>query len=63
MASQLESSKGDAFSSTVISDFLLGPEDGSELEKAMDEYSLYNRLSQWSCNDWTSLIQKYALLT
>ncbi|KAL5495204.1 hypothetical protein ACEPAI_667 [Sanghuangporus weigelae] len=57
--SQLESSKGDAFSETVIEDFILGPEDGSELLPAMNEMALFDELRQWTSSQWAELLKRY----
>ncbi|THH10161.1 hypothetical protein EW145_g1526 [Phellinidium pouzarii] len=55
LRSKLESSKGDTFSSIVITDSVLGPEDGSELLPAMDEMKLYAELLGWTSDQWTAL--------
>ncbi|CAK5280254.1 unnamed protein product [Mycena citricolor] len=59
LRSKLESSKGDTFSGTVITDFLYGAEDGSELEASMDELSQYADLRKWTSKQWTDILQKY----
>ncbi|KAJ7597129.1 Metalloenzyme, LuxS/M16 peptidase-like protein [Mycena floridula] len=59
LRSKLESTKGDTFSDTVISDFLYGAEDGSELEASMDEINQYAELRKWTSKDWTDLLQRY----
>ncbi|KAJ7254026.1 Metalloenzyme, LuxS/M16 peptidase-like protein [Mycena haematopus] len=59
LRSKLESSKGDAFSSTVITDFLYGAEDGSELEASMDEINQFAEVRKWTNKQWTDLLQKY----
>ncbi|KAJ6519911.1 Metalloenzyme, LuxS/M16 peptidase-like protein [Mycena sanguinolenta] len=59
LRSKLESSKGDTFSSTVITDFLYGAEDGSELEASMDEINQFAEVRKWTSKQWTDLIQKY----
>ncbi|KAF8922457.1 Metalloenzyme, LuxS/M16 peptidase-like protein [Mucidula mucida] len=58
LRSKLESSKGDTFSSTVISDFLYGPEDGSELAKAVDDIKQYEELRKWTSKQWTDLLSE-----
>ncbi|CAL1695482.1 unnamed protein product [Somion occarium] len=47
LLSKLESAQGDAFSGTVITDFLYGAEDGSELSTSVDEISQYNELRKY----------------
>ena len=59
LRSKLETSKGDTFSTTVITDFLLGPEDGSGLLAAMDEMNYYDSLRKWTAEDWSSLLRRY----
>ncbi|EJD03900.1 uncharacterized protein FOMMEDRAFT_19228 [Fomitiporia mediterranea MF3/22] len=59
LRSKLESSKGDTFSNTVIEDFVLGAEDGSDLRPAMDEMSLFDDLRQWTSSQWSALIRRY----
>lgn len=59
LRSKLESAKGDTWSSTIITDFLYGAEDGSELEASMDEINQYATLRQWTSKQWTDLLQKY----
>ncbi|KAJ7169964.1 Metalloenzyme, LuxS/M16 peptidase-like protein [Mycena filopes] len=59
LRSKLESAKGDTFSSTVITDFLYGAEDGSELEGSMDEINQYAAVRGWTSKQWTDVLQKY----
>ncbi|CAL1695478.1 unnamed protein product [Somion occarium] len=63
LLSKLESAQGDAFSGTVITDFLYGAEDGSELSTSVDEISQYNELRKWGSKEWAGLIKKYFLDT
>ena len=58
LRSKVESSKGDTFSGTVITDFLYGAEDGSNLGPALDEISRYDVLRTWSSDDWVRLLRK-----
>lgn len=58
LRSKLESAKGDTFSTVVISDFLYGPEDGSELESSMDEINQYAEVRRWSSKQWTDVLQR-----
>ncbi|KAK7058884.1 hypothetical protein VNI00_001508 [Paramarasmius palmivorus] len=59
LRSKLESAKGDTFSGTIITDFLYGAEDGSEIEASMDEINQYAEIRRWSSKQWTDLLQKY----
>ncbi|KAF9015263.1 Metalloenzyme, LuxS/M16 peptidase-like protein [Cyathus striatus] len=59
LRSKLESAKGDTFSGTIITDFLYGAEDGSELQSSMDEINQYSDLRTWTNAQWTTLLQKY----
>ena len=56
--SRIESSKGDAFSTTVIADFLYGREDGSELRQALNQIDNFDALRGWSSNQWADLLRK-----
>ena len=59
LRSQIESSKGDAFSGTIITDFLYGREDSSELREALDYIGSYEVLRKWSNKQWSNLLRKY----
>ncbi|KAH7883663.1 Metalloenzyme, LuxS/M16 peptidase-like protein [Phlebopus sp. FC_14] len=59
LRSKLESAKGDTFSGTVITDFLYGAQDGSDLHSALDEINHYNTLRAWTSAQWTGLLTKY----
>ena len=56
--SRIDSLKGDAFSMTVISDFLYGKEDGSELHQALNELDRFDVLKKWSSKQWANLLKK-----
>ena len=58
MRSQLESSKGNAFSLNVISDFLYGAMDGSDLHSSMNEINHYATLRSWSSQEWANLLSQ-----
>jgi Zn-dependent M16 (insulinase) family peptidase len=58
LRSKIESSKGDAFSTTIITDFLYGKEDGSELSQALNEIDGYGVLRKWSSKQWADLLKK-----
>lgn len=58
LLSKLESAKGDTFSGTVITDFLYGATDGSDLPASMDEINQYDDLRAWTSADWTNLLQE-----
>ena len=60
LRSKIESDGGDAFSTTMIANFLYGRLDGSQIEEALDEIKLYNTLRTWSSKQWGDLIQKCA---
>ncbi|KAF9460806.1 Metalloenzyme, LuxS/M16 peptidase-like protein [Collybia nuda] len=59
LRSKLESAKGDTFSGTIITDFLYGAEDGSELKDSMDEIKQYAILREWPSKRWTDLLRQY----
>lgn len=58
LRSKVESSKGDVFSGTVITDFLYGKEDGSDLGPALEDISRYEQLRSWTNEDWVKLLKK-----
>lgn len=58
LRSKIESSKGDAFSTTVITDFLYGKEDGSELRQALNDMDKYEILRKWPSTQWARLLKK-----
>ncbi|KIJ68351.1 hypothetical protein HYDPIDRAFT_106537 [Hydnomerulius pinastri MD-312] len=59
LRSKLESAKGDTFSGTIITDFLYGAPDGSDLQGSLDEIKYYNILRTWSNEQWKGLLTKY----
>ncbi|TFK77013.1 hypothetical protein BDN72DRAFT_830184 [Pluteus cervinus] len=59
LRSTLESAKGDTFSGTIISDFLYGSPDGSELLPSMNEIDQFAELRTWTSKQWTDLLKKY----
>ncbi|TBU62037.1 Metalloenzyme, LuxS/M16 peptidase-like protein [Dichomitus squalens] len=59
LRSKIESSQGDTFSGNVITDFLYGSEDGSDLAPSMDEINYYAQLKKWSSTQWADLLRKY----
>ncbi|KAG6888680.1 hypothetical protein C0995_006670 [Termitomyces sp. Mi166 len=63
LRSKLESSKGDTFSGSIITDFLYGAADGSDLKDSMDDIKQFDDLRSWSSESWTSLLQKYYIDT
>ena len=62
LRSVLESAKGGYFSSDIITDFLYGAEDGSDLHPSMDEITYLNVLRSWTSSQWTDLLSKYVFL-
>lgn len=58
LRSRLESDKGDTFSEVIISDFLYGAPDGSDLPAAMDDINQYAQLRTWDSKRWGELLQK-----
>lgn len=60
LRSRLETNKGDTFSSDVIEDFVLGADDGSNLETGMNMMPLYDTLRTWTDQQWRSLLKQYA---
>lgn len=62
LRSKLESSKAETFASCVITDFLYGAEDGSELGPSLQEIERYAELRKWTSRDWTDLLKKYVVV-
>ena len=58
LRSKLESAKGESFSSALITDFLYGAEDGSELDPSLQDIQRYAELRNWTSQDWVKLLQK-----
>jgi len=58
LRSRLESSKGDTFSGMMITEFLYGASDGSDIEASMDDFTRYASLKKWSTKQWTDLLKK-----
>ena len=46
----------------MITDFLYGSEDGSDLAPSMDEINYYAQLKKWSSKQWADLLRKYVWL-
>lgn len=63
LRSKLESSKAETFASCVITDFLYGAEDGSELGPSLQEIERYAELRKWTSRDWTDLLEKYVFVS
>lgn len=63
LRSRLESDGGDTFSNVLISDFIYGKEDGSEIAPALDEMREYEELKGWTSKQWTDLIQRFVPLS
>ncbi|KAF7436910.1 hypothetical protein PC9H_003744 [Pleurotus ostreatus] len=59
LRSKLESAKGDTFSGTIITDFLYGKEDGSDIADSMDEINQYAQVRNWTSDQWTGILKKY----
>ncbi|KAH8114464.1 Metalloenzyme, LuxS/M16 peptidase-like protein [Phellopilus nigrolimitatus] len=59
LRSALESNKASILSPKVMTDFILGPEDGSELQAATDVTTFYDELRKWTSDQWTALIKRY----
>ena len=56
--SNIESSGGDMFSWTIISDFIYGDENGGYLPNAVDEIGRIDQLSGWTETQWVDLLRK-----
>ena len=58
LRSRIESFKGNTFGETVITDFLYGKEDGSDLPQALNDIGNYEVLRKWPSSQWTDLLKK-----
>ncbi|KAJ1311433.1 hypothetical protein OPQ81_009922 [Rhizoctonia solani] len=59
LKSMLESDGGDVFSTGLITDFLYGKEDGSEIASSLAEMKRYEELEKWTAKQWEDLLTKY----
>ncbi|KAF5390191.1 hypothetical protein D9757_002846 [Collybiopsis confluens] len=59
LRSKIESSKGETFVGSIISDVLYGTEDGSEISANLAEFEYYSAVKAWTSKQWTDLLQKY----
>ncbi|KAG8742736.1 hypothetical protein FRC12_015287 [Ceratobasidium sp. 428] len=59
LKSSLESNGGDVFSNGLISEFLYGKPDGSELAETVAEMQRYATLEKWTPQQWAGLLEKY----
>ncbi|KAF8761528.1 Insulinase (Peptidase family M16) [Rhizoctonia solani] len=59
LKSMLESDGGDVFSNGLITDFLYGKEDGSDIAPSLAEMQRYEELEKWSAKQWEDLLTKY----
>ncbi|KZV65225.1 hypothetical protein PENSPDRAFT_587192 [Peniophora sp. CONT] len=57
--SRLESSGGDIYSQAIISDFLYGNPDGSDIGPFLNEFRLNDELRKWTSQAWAALLTKY----
>ncbi|CCO26896.1 hypothetical protein BN14_00928 [Rhizoctonia solani AG-1 IB] len=58
LKSMLESDGGDVFSNGLITDFLYGKEDGSEIAPSLAEMKRYEELEKWPAKQWEDLLTK-----
>ena len=58
LRSKLEADGGDALTMSILTDFLYGKPDGSQIESAVDEIKQYAELRTWTSKQWTDLFQK-----
>ena len=58
LRNEVESSIGDALSKAIVTDFLYGKEDGSELRQALSKIDHYEVLRKWTSEQWSDLLKK-----
>ncbi|WFD44347.1 hypothetical protein MPSI1_003015 [Malassezia psittaci] len=56
LLSQLEMRPADCFSDVLIHEFLYGSRDGKTLAVALDDMRRFDKLDQYSANDWSQLL-------
>ncbi|CAE6446358.1 unnamed protein product [Rhizoctonia solani] len=59
LKSMLESDGGDIFSTGLITDFLYGQADGSDIAPSLAEMKRYEELEKWTAKQWEDLLTKY----
>ncbi|KAG8691866.1 hypothetical protein FRC11_007225 [Ceratobasidium sp. 423] len=59
LKSMLESDGGDVFSTGLITDFLYGKADGSDIAPSLAEMRRYEELEKWSAKQWGDHLTKY----
>lgn len=55
----LEDTKGNGLFEIILTDFVLGPEDGSKLRDAISLNRIFDELLRWSGDDWKALIKRF----
>ncbi|CAE6416736.1 unnamed protein product [Rhizoctonia solani] len=59
LKSMLESDGGDIFSTGLITDFLYGKADGSDIAPSLAEMKRYEELEKWTAKQWEDILTKY----
>lgn len=57
----LEKDAADALTYSLLSDFLFGAEDSSDLPKSLDDIKRFKELLSWDAKKWGNLLEKYYL--
>lgn len=57
----LEKDASDALTYSLLSDFLFGNEDGSQLPESLNDAKRFKELLRWSAAQWGDLLEKYYL--
>ncbi|KAL8283302.1 hypothetical protein RQP46_005712 [Phenoliferia psychrophenolica] len=55
----VETSTSDYLCGTISSDALYGPEDGSELDEAINDIARCRLLARWTSEQWAELLERY----
>lgn len=54
----LESDAGDALTYALLTDFLFGAEDSSQLSDSLNDIKRFKTLQNWTAADWANLLEK-----
>lgn len=58
LLNNLETKPADAFADVIISDFLYGKLDGSDLAQSMDDMRRFDQLEKYTSQQWVDLLRK-----
>ncbi|CAE6520523.1 unnamed protein product [Rhizoctonia solani] len=59
LKSNLESNGGEVFAPGLVTDFLYGKEDGSDIAPLLAEMKYYEEVEKWTAKQWEDLLTRY----